>query len=88
MDALTYLRGTVDANARRSRSGRFVGLLGAVTAIAGILILFANWDQPGVNSDDLVIGAVLAIGGLLLRIEAAIFSAASRVPSVEDRVSN
>jgi hypothetical protein len=47
-----------------------------LTAIAGFVLLLTNWDQPGGGIDDLAVGAVMTIGGLLLRIEAAIVGSA------------
>lgn len=76
METLTYL----GERSRRPRPGRAVGLLGSLAAIAGVAILLANWDQVGSGLDDLALGAVLTIGGLLLRIEGAIVRARSQTP--------
>lgn len=47
-----------------------------MAVIAGAVVLLANWDQPGDGYDDVAVGAVLTIGGLLLRVEAAIVRSA------------
>jgi hypothetical protein len=54
-----------------------VALVGAVAAVAGLVLLLFKWDSYGVGADDLALGAVLVLGGLLLRIEAAIRQRAS-----------
>jgi hypothetical protein len=72
-DGLSYLR---DATGR-VRPARFLGVLGGVAAIAGIVTVYASLADYGVDWDRIAFGGLLVVGGLLLRIEAAITRAAA-----------
>jgi hypothetical protein len=50
--------------------GSFVKLLGTLAALAGFVVIVVSWGT--VDRDNAFIGTVIAISGLLLRIEGAI----------------
>ncbi|MEU8263791.1 hypothetical protein AB0C02_24585 [Micromonospora sp. NPDC048999] len=56
-----------------------VGLIGGLAAVGGVIFLLYQYDEPTTPTNlDLVLGAVLVFGGLLLRIESAIRGAGGR----------
>ncbi|MEU1846649.1 hypothetical protein [Micromonospora sediminicola] len=57
--------------------GRLTGILGTVATVIGALVILVAYDRPG-WVDDFAVGGLLVLGGLLLRIEAAIHQRGGR----------
>ena len=54
-----------------------VGIIGALAALGGTIFLLYQYNDPATPTE-LVLGAVFVIGGLLLRIESAIWGRGGR----------
>lgn len=62
------------------KPGRTAAVVGTVAAVVGFGIIFFNWNRPDYQNG-FFIGALLVLGGLLLRIEAAVAGVANRLPA-------
>jgi hypothetical protein len=65
------------------RPGRAVGVGGTLAAIVGVALIVITfvgrpYGQGGLGTDGLFVGGLLLLGGLLLRIEAAVKGTVNR----------